>query len=428
MKRKLLAAAVLAASAGAQAAWVTTDLGEDVYPVITGVNGTVIAQGITSRSSTTVRSMPGGGVQTLPLVDTVYSRPTSINGLGHIAGYATKTGGTSYGFLYRDGVLTELTLGGSWVYAPLVNNGGLLAGISNMPGGTDMHAFTYNRGTLATLPISGPELELAGLNASGQLTGYGLPAGDASHAFLYSDGTVTDLGTVPGYTHSVATAINDAGQVAGWAGMDTWYPGRAFRYSGGVMTDLGTLGGPTSGALAINGAGHVVGMADTGQEYLFHAFLHDGEKMVDLGTLGGDLSYATHINGAGQILGLTSTADGSAAEFLYENGRMYNIADLATGYTEVRNTSLSESGQIAGVGLANGKWHGFLLSWVQDAAPLVTAKKSGGLALAETGLQGNAAAKPRASIAAQRAALCRHAGLVKGASYVPPYCTAKPAK
>ncbi|MRV74776.1 hypothetical protein GJ700_23990 [Duganella sp. FT92W] len=277
MKKPLFVAALLAASASAQAAWVTTDLGEGVFPNLTGVNGTVIGGRDMADRWAAFRTTPAG-VQNLPLTDTGYSRPTAINGLGHITGYAYKTSGKGYGFLYRDGVVTELSLGGDYVYAPLVNNAGLVAGAGLLPDNTDMHAFTYNRGTLTTLPISGPELEVTGLNASGQILGHGIPVGNGSHTFLYSDGTVTDLGTVPGYTHSVATAINDAGQVAGWAGMDTWYPLRAFRYSGGVLTDLGTLGGPTSGALAINGKGHVVGLADTGQAYLFHAFCTMAKK------------------------------------------------------------------------------------------------------------------------------------------------------
>lgn len=430
MKKKLLVAALLAASASTQAAWVTTDLGEDNHPVMAGVNGTVIGQRSigTGMHFIAIRSAPGG-MQALPLVDAGFARPVSINGLGHITGYAAKADGKVYGFLYRDDVVTELSLGGDWVQPPLVNHTGLVAGAGRVPDGTDMRAFTHYRGVLNTLPVSGPDLTVDGLNASGQILGSGLPAGDNTHAFIYGNDTVTDLGTLPGYTHSVGTAINNAGQVAGWVGMDTWYPQRAVRYSSGVLTDLGTLGGPTSDALAINGSGHVVGTADTGQEYLFHAFLHDGEKMTDLGTLGGDLSVASSINDAGQIVGFSTTADGGSAEFLYENGRMYDIAGLATGgYTELRHARISESGQITAIGLLNGKWHGLLLTWVQDAPPQATTMKAASLAVDDASRQGKGPAKPRASIAAQRAALCRHASLAGSSRYTPPYCAAKPGK
>jgi probable HAF family extracellular repeat protein len=42
------------------------------------------------------------------------------------------------------------------------------------------------------------------------------------HAFVYDQyaETMTDIGTLPGYQHSVATSINNAGQVVGYA----WLP------------------------------------------------------------------------------------------------------------------------------------------------------------------------------------------------------------
>ena len=53
-----------------------------------------------------------------------------------------------------------------------------------------------------------------GINASGQVVGYGVGSG-TGQALSYSNGTVTDLGTLPGGTWSNAGGVNASGQVVG---------------------------------------------------------------------------------------------------------------------------------------------------------------------------------------------------------------------
>ena len=73
---------------------------------------------------------------------------------------------------------------------------------------------------------------------------WGLPtqAAATDHAFLYSNGTMADLGTLPGGSVSAAHGINASGQVVGYADTSSGYA-HAFLYSNGTMTDLGTLPG-----------------------------------------------------------------------------------------------------------------------------------------------------------------------------------------
>jgi probable HAF family extracellular repeat protein len=73
-----------------------------------------------------------------------------------------------------------------------------------------------------------------------------------------------------------------------------------------TITDLGTLGGMRSYATAINNSGQVVGYADTSasnNDEARHAFLYSGGTMSDLGALGGIGSRANGINDLGQVVG-----------------------------------------------------------------------------------------------------------------------------
>ena len=87
---------------------------------------------------------------------------------------------------------------------------------------------------------------------------------DHPHAVLWANGTVTDLGTLPGGVWSFGRDINNRGQVVG----ESLIPSsgyRAFVWQDGAMINLGTLpGGVESYARGINDHGHIVGASSNG--------------------------------------------------------------------------------------------------------------------------------------------------------------------
>ncbi len=102
-------------------------------------------------------------------------------------------------------------------------------------------------------------------------------------SFIYdhATGQTTSIGSLPGYTNTVARGINNSGQVVGYA----WLPTnetqpfhRAFLYDmlSETLTDLNTLIDPMSGwvlfaAFEINDAGQIVGRGLISGE--MHAFV-----------------------------------------------------------------------------------------------------------------------------------------------------------
>jgi probable HAF family extracellular repeat protein len=125
------------------------------------------------------------------------------------------------------------------------------------------------------------------LNDVGQVVGSeGLGSFDAAmpgHTFVYDAGTgaTTDIGTLPNYHSSVASAINNQGHVVGFAlgpQNGAGLRARAYLYDhrSGVMTDLNQLIPQGSGwqlvfANDINDAGQIVGQGLIDGEV--HAFV-----------------------------------------------------------------------------------------------------------------------------------------------------------
>ena len=178
-----------------------------------------------------------------------------------------------------------------------------------------------------------------------------------------------------GHDRTVATGINDIGQVVGTSfsssGAYDASPTRAFMWQAGTTINLGDLPGEPdfSFGRSINNAGWIVNSSgQSGIEnapYSTHpferAFLwHDG-IMENLGYppgFGASNTQAIAINNTGQVIG--------NVPFIWQNGVISGLRDLSTEGMVVTVTDINDHGQIVGYGNQGG----FAISGVliQDSA------------------------------------------------------------
>jgi uncharacterized membrane protein len=208
-------------------------------------------------------------------------------------------------------------------------------------------------------PLSSLRPLVSVLLAAGLATAAALPAGAAEYSLF-------DLGSLGGnYARTFATGLNASGQVVGYGYQnDPWNSGQsgtvdyqAFVTGAGGqgITGLGTLAGDTwSQARAINDAGQVVGNSGNA------AFVTSGfsaslssPTLQNVGSLGGSTSTADAINASGQIAGTARDAAGINRAYLTAaNGGAKTVLDTAPVGAQPPNFiavgGVNDAGQVAG--------------------------------------------------------------------------------
>lgn len=332
-----------------------------------------------------------------------FSQPIGLNNRGQVAGVTVLAEETALrGFVWKNGTMTDLgTLGGPQGAGTDINSKGQVAGWAdlNIPAPPSLfnqtsvfcnppmvpdepavacHAIVWQQGKLTDLGTLGGLNSAAqnqGLNSQGDVVGVSevtaldptSPTGSPQfHAFLWRHGRMIDLGTLNGAPDSVATAINDRGQVVGVSDKDSNADGGdGFIWQDGGMRPLGTLGGSSTTPLAINNGGQTVGHSQLQGDVTAHAFVWQHGRMIDLGTLPGDgFSEAFDITDQGHVVGTSCSSDGCRAT-LWHNRRVVDINTLlptASGWQLFDAEAANSRGQIVGLGVHDGVFHSYLLT------------------------------------------------------------------
>ena len=149
----------------------------------------------------------------------------AINSHGVIAGWWGNTidGPGAVAALWKDGEMVDLgpIVGGVRSEAMDINDAGDIAGIRRLRDEDERIAFLLRDGQVIDLgPIPGGYSSLAlAINSRGEIVGYGRLDGALTQdrgAFLWSDGEMHALPSLPGFSRCYALDTNDRGEIVGY--------------------------------------------------------------------------------------------------------------------------------------------------------------------------------------------------------------------
>jgi probable HAF family extracellular repeat protein len=201
----------------------------------------------------------------------------------------------------------------------------------------------YSVTDLGTLPGDSSSLALS-INNAGQIVG----DSNYRHAFIWQNGVMSALGGLKGGA-SHARCISDKGEVVGY-GRNAEGNYAALLWKNGQIISLDNLKGRNSGASSINNAGEIVGWSETdGWFSPVHAFIITGGKIRDIGNMGGKVGSRFSINHKSQIVGYVNhgfSGFGSQSAFIWEKGRWKDLGKLGGKFTNAEH--INDIGQVVG--------------------------------------------------------------------------------
>lgn len=308
------------------------------------------------------------------------TRAAAINDLGQVVGRSRIDSTASAGFIWQDGILTQLpstglkngstlvTLPGRGGLARSINDSGMIVGAGDETSGPTDRALLWTQNTsggydLAIYDFGGVESYFIDINNQDQIAGQHIYAPGKRNAIYWENNVKTDLPSLGG-DQNYALAINDKGQLVGYVDTDgadngtntyaasLWQKDASGNFS---LLNLGTFGANQSFARDINDAGWVIGQLTngSGSTLTSSAFLWQNGTTTDLGSLGGSRSDALSINNLGQVVGQSNTVNAVSHAFVWDNGQIFDLNSLlveGTGWQLTSASSVNDNGQIVGYG------------------------------------------------------------------------------
>ncbi len=299
------------------------------------------------------------------------------------------------------------TLGGTSSFGNTINNRGLALGIANLRGNSIAHATAWLYGLrfdLGTLGGPNSNVVFPNRNDHGKVVGISQtrtpePLGEQwscsaffppetaigyiCRGFVWKWGEMSGLPTLGG-DNGFAAAVNNEGQVVGWAENrvhdPTCVPPQVLQFKavvwgpkeGEIQQLPGYRDDPDTAGTAINDEGQVVGISGTcdvavGAFSAKHAVLWENGSVTNLGSLGGKgWNTPVSINNRGQIAGFSDlpgdvkdgvlTANFHAFLWTKEHG-MQDLGTLS-GDNVSEATGINEQGQVVGVSFPSS--HAFI--------------------------------------------------------------------
>jgi probable HAF family extracellular repeat protein len=226
--------------------------------------------------------------------------------------------------------------------------------------------FLWQNGLMSALPtVGGNNGQASAINNSGQVAGYAengvvdstCPPGDPNNRIdlpvMWQKGKAQTLPTVGSDPDGVAFGINNQGQAVGYSGTCT-AANYGVMWENGTATALPDLGDPGAIAYAINSHSQIVGQAVNSEGTPLAALWQNNTVSSLGGLLPGDVaSFATSINNRGQVVGSSFNSDNSWSHgLIWRNGVTIDLNTLfpASSHLFVISASnINESGQIAGM-------------------------------------------------------------------------------
>jgi len=320
-----------------------------------------------------IPAIPGYEVFDLGTLGGAEAIAESFNDRAEIVGSSTLADGKRHAFLWRDGVMTDLTPAGQDVVsAARINDAGWIAGSTaeEFSGAMPMWKDGVFTG-FATVPSSEFGPSPVKIAQTGDVL-LNINKHEYPTAVLLRGGTATAIGSFafPSGGHSSAEDMNTRGQVVGSADYQAagaqFQDFRAFLWEDGRLSMLQSLGTSAcqsipehqcgfSAALDINEAGQIVGYAYDGTNTRAVSWSVDGHIPQDL-QFGAGQSQALAVNERGQIAGDNAT---TGEGYFVDDGIVISLGSLGGGATRV--AAMNEDGSVVGTSkTAAGETHAFV--------------------------------------------------------------------